>query len=292
MQLTPDNCQLNEEPCNHYLAFKLFHNGIPMGKGVITLITDFGDGSGYPGVMKGVIVTVNPDCQIIDISHQISPQDIEAAAFLLNNTYTYFPEHSVHVVVVDPGVGSERKPIILETDKYLFVGPNNGVFSFIFLTKGLKKVWEITNESCFLPAVSSTFHGRDIFAPVAARLSLGMPVAKIGKELQNFKTLENLEPEVSSGKIKGRILYVDHFGNLISNISKDLFCKWVAGRSFEIAVGQEVIRHISLAYADAKEKELLALFGSSQWLEVSVKNGNCRKELGLAKGAEISVHCT
>jgi len=120
-----------------------------MSKRIITLLTDFGDEGAYPGVMKGVILSVNPDCHIIDISHLVSPQNVEEAAFLLNNSCSYFPERSIHVVVVDPGVGSERKPILVETDKYWFVGPDNGVFSFVFLMEGFKKVWEITNKSYF-----------------------------------------------------------------------------------------------------------------------------------------------
>ena len=141
---------------------------------IITLITDFGDKSGYVGVMKGVILSINPDCQIVDITHHISPQDREEAAFVLKSAYPFFPPDSIHLVVVDPGVGSERKPIIIESGTHWFVGPDNGVFSFIFLMEGFKQVWEITNTHYFLPRVSSTFHGRDIFAPIAAHLSLGV----------------------------------------------------------------------------------------------------------------------
>ncbi len=261
-----------------------------MGKErIITLTTDFGDESGYAGVMKGVILTVNPDCQIIDITHRVSQQDVEEAAFLLNNSFSYFPEHSIHVVVVDPGVGSERKPILVETDKYWFVGPDNGVFSFMFLMEGFKKVWGITNKSYFLPEVSSTFHGRDIFAPVAAHLSLGVSAEELGKELKGFVMLKDLEPKVEAGVIKARVVYADHFGNLISNISKDLFSRLVADKSFNISVGGEMIQKLSLSYADVRDGEVLALFGSSRWLEISVKNGNCQKELDIKKGAEINI---
>lgn len=261
-----------------------------MGKErIITLTTDFGDESGYAGVMKGVILTVNPDCQIIDITHRVSQQDVEEAAFLLNNSFSYFPEHSIHVVVVDPGVGSERKPILVETDKYWFVGPDNGVFSFMFLMEGFKKVWEITNKSYFLPEISSTFHGRDIFAPVAAHLSLGVSAEELGKELKGFVMLKDLEPEVETGVIKARVVYADRFGNLISNISKDLFNRLVADKSFNISVGGKTIQKLSLSYADVRDGEVLALFGSSQWLEISVKNGNCQKELDIKKGAEINI---
>ena len=258
-------------------------------KGVITLITDFGEESGFAGVVKGVILTINPNCQIIDISHQISPQCIEEAAFLLHNAYSYFPKHSIHVVVVDPGVGSDRKPILVETDRYWFVGPDNGVFSFVFSMKGFKKVWEIANKRYFLPEVSSTFHGRDIFAPVAAHISLGVPAEKLGKELRRFVMLKDLEPRISAGMIKAKVIYIDHFGNLVCNVSQDLFTKLGAGKSFRITVGGRTIQRLSLSYADAEDGEILALFGSSRWLEISLKDGNCQRALQVKKGAAVDV---
>jgi len=257
---------------------------------VITLITDFGDEAGYAGVMKGVILNINPNCQVIDITHHVSPQDIEEAAFLLHNVYSYFPDHSIHIVVVDPGVGSERRPILVETDRYWFVGPDNGVFSFVFSEKGFKKVWEITNKHYFLPDLSFTFHGRDIFAPIAAHLSLGVSTREMGEEQRRFIMLKNLEPEISEGMIKARVVYIDRFGNLVSNLSKDLFTKLAVGKCFTIAVGGKVIRNLSLTYADAKEGEAFALFGSSGWLEISVKNGNCQRELNVKKGTEIDIY--
>lgn len=263
-----------------------------MSKRIITFLTDFGDEGGYPGVMKGVALSINPDCHVIDMTHQVSPQNIEEAAFLLNNCCSYFPEQSIHVVVVDPGVGRKRKPILVETDKYWFVGPDNGVFSFVFSMEGFKAVWQITNKSYFLPEVSSTFHGRDIFSPVAAHLSLGVPPEKLGKELKEFVVLKDLEPTLKAGAIKAKVVYVDHFGNLISNVSKDLFGQFVADKPFRIAVGGKMIQKLSLSYADGRDGEVLALFGSSRWLEISVRNGNCQRELGIRKGAEIDVVIT
>jgi hypothetical protein len=259
-------------------------------KRVITLVTDFGNESGYAGVMKGVILTINQNCQVIDITHQISPQDIEEAAFLLYNTYSYFPEHSIHVVVVDPGVGSDRRPIVVETDKYWFVGPDNGIFSLLFSVKGLKKVWEITNKRYFLPEVSSTFHGRDIFAPIAAHLSLGVPAKELGREVKKFIRLKDIEPKVLKGMIKAKVIHVDRFGNLVSNIFQDLFNKVVADKSFSITVAGRKIQKLSLSYAEAKDDEILALFGSSHWLEISLKDGNCQKALQVKKGAAVEIH--
>ena len=256
---------------------------------IITLITDFGDKSGYVGVMKGVILSTNPDCRIVDITHQISPQDREEAAFVLKNAYAFFPPETIHLVVVDPGVGSERKPILIESGTHRFVGPDNGVLSFAFLMEGFKKVWEITNTRYFLPRVSSTFHGRDIFAPVAAHLSLGISAHDLGEELKHCVRLEALEPEIRKGVIKARVVYTDHFGNVISNISYTLFNAMVADKPFRITIGETVIETISPSYASAREGEIIALFGSSQQLEIAVRNGNCQKTLQVEKGAEISV---
>jgi S-adenosylmethionine hydrolase len=256
---------------------------------IITLITDFGDKSGYVGVMKGVILSTNPDCRIVDITHQISPQDREEAAFVLKSAYPFFPPETIHLVVVDPGVGSIRKPILIEAGTHWFVGPDNGVLSFAFLTEECKEVREITNTRYFLPRVSSTFHGRDIFAPVAAHLSLGVPAHALGEELKHCVLLEALEPEILEGVIKARVVYADHFGNVISNISYTLFNAVVADKPFRITIGETVIETISPSYADAREGEIIALFGSSQQLEIAVRNGNCQRTLQIEKGAEISV---
>jgi S-adenosylmethionine hydrolase len=261
-----------------------------MGKTrIITLITDFGEASGYVGIMKGVILSINPECHIIDITHHISPQDREEAAFVLQSVYPFFPPNTVHLVVVDPGVGSTRKPIIVESSQNWFVGPDNGVFSFIFLNDQQKKVWEITNDEYFLSPVSPTFHGRDIFAPIAAHLSSGIRTQVLGKELEHFVQLEGLEAAVHQDTLEGRIVFIDHFGNLVSNISYKLFTRVVGKNPFQITVGKRVIRRIHPTYSDAEEGEILALFGSSQQLEISVRNGNCQRLLNVSKGLQISV---
>ena len=256
---------------------------------IITLITDFGEASGYVGIMKGVILSINPECRIIDITHHISPQDREEAAFVLKSVRPFFPPGTIHLVVVDPGVGSARKPIIVESSQHWFVGPDNGVFSFIFLDDQQKKVWEITNDRYFLSPVSPTFHGRDIFAPIAAHLSSGISTHVLGKELDHFVQLEGLEPEVHQDMLKGRIVFIDHFGNLVSNISHKLFTSVVGDNPFQITVGNRVLRRIYPTYADAEDGEVLALFGSSQQLEISVRNGNCQRLLNVSKGFQVSV---
>ena len=255
----------------------------------ITLITDFGEASVYVGIMKSVLLSINPECHIIDITHHISPQDREEAAFVLKSAHPFFPPDTIHLVVVDPGVGSARKPIIVETARSWFVGPDNGVFSFIFLEDQKKRVWEITNERYFLSPVSSTFHGRDIFAPIAAHISSGVSILEIGKELRDFVQLEGLEPEVHQDMLKGRIVFIDHFGNLVSNISHKLFTRVVGKNPFQIIVGNRVLRRIYPTYSDAEDGEVFSLFGSSGQLEISVRQGNCQKLLNVSKGLQVSV---
>jgi S-adenosylmethionine hydrolase len=256
---------------------------------MITLITDFGDRGGYAGMMKGVILTINPRCTIVDISHHIAPQNIEEAAFVLGSAYSFFPEHTVHLVVVDPGVGGPRKPIIIESEKHRFVGPDNGVFSLVFARERITGVWEVAADRCEPSRVSPTFHGRDIFAPVAAQLTLGMPAGALGRKLQSWVRLETLEPEITEEMIKARVVSVDHFGNLTSNLSQDLFSRLVGSRPFRIAVGGSMLRKIDRSYSDVREGEVLALFGSSGLLEISVRNGNCRQRLQVTHGAPVEI---
>ena len=238
---------------------------------VITLITDFGDAGGYAGIMKGVILSINPQCQIVDITHHISPQDREEAAFVLQSVYPFFPSNSVHLVVVDPGVGSDRKPIIVKLDQNWFVGPDNGVFSFIYLKNQQNTVWEITNQQYCLSQVSSTFHGRDIFAPIAAHLSLGISPHVLGKKLEHYVELKGLEPEIRRDGLRARVVYIDHFGNLVSNLSRQLFTSTVGEKPFRIVVGGQEIKLISDTYSTAEDDKVMALFGSSGQRQVRVE---------------------
>ncbi len=240
-------------------------------------------------MMKGVILTINPRCTIVDITHHIAPRNIEEAAFVLGSAYSFFPEHTVHLVVVDPGVGGPRKPIIVESEKHCFVGPDNGVFSLVFTRERITGVREIAADQYEPSRVSPTFHGRDIFAPVAARLTLGMPAAALGRELHSWVRLETLEPEMAEGVIKARVVSVDHFGNLISNLSQDRFSRLAGSRPFRIAVGGSILRGIVRSYSDVREGEVLALFGSSGLLEISVRNGNCRQQLQVTRGAPVEI---
>ena len=260
-----------------------------MDRGVISLITDFGTRDGYAGVIKGVILKINPQVRLVDITHEVSPQDIFEAGFILKNSFKYFPNRSIHLVVVDPGVGSKRRAILVEAGDHFFIGPDNGVFTFIYESKSIKKVVELTNKRYFLPHISNTFHGRDIFAPAAAYLSNGVPLEDLGEICNDVVRFDIPEPETERGIIKGVILHVDRFGNLISNISEVLFRELVGKGMHEISIGGEGLGDIKGSYSEVIEGQALALFGSSGYLEVSVRGQDAREKLKLNKGSEVKV---
>jgi len=260
-----------------------------MGRGVITLITDFGTRDGYAGIIKGVILKINPQVRLVDITHEVSPQDIFEAGFILKNSYRYFPNMSIHLVVVDPGVGSRRRAILVETDNHFFIGPDNGVFTFIYEFERIKKIIELTNKRYFLPYISNTFHGRDIFAPAAAYLSKGTSLEDLGEICDDVVRFDIPRPETERGIIKGVVLHVDRFGNLISNIPEVLFRELVGKGRYEISIGGEVLEDIKGSYSEVKEGQALAVFGSSGYLEISVRGQNAREKLKLNKGNEVKV---
>ena len=270
---------------------------------VITLTTDFGTGEAYVAIMKGVILSINPAANIIDISHSIEPQNVLQAAFLLNVAYRYFPNQTVHMAIVDPGVGSERQGIILKTPSALFVAPDNGVLSYIInefspkgsslqisqglgevkLKKGLEAV-AITDPRFWRQPVSSTFHGRDIFAPVAAGLALGISPYEYGEKITSLHVFPTPKPSFDlQDNLVGHIRYVDHFGNLITDIKGgDL-----PGKDVIIEVGGDRIQGISSYYA--QNEGLMAILGSSGYLEISLGNGSACNFLGMGVGDEIRV---
>ncbi|HHT9159902.1 MAG TPA: SAM hydrolase/SAM-dependent halogenase family protein, partial [Candidatus Brocadiaceae bacterium] len=195
---------------------------------VITLLTDFGNQDAYVGVMKGVITGINPLANIIDICHNIPPQDVFNAAYLLYTSYKYFPRGTIHVAVVDPGVGSRRDIVCVVTKDYFFLVPDNGILSFIIQDEKPKSIFRITNSKYFLPSPSNTFHGRDVFAPVSAHLSLGAKLRQLGIKINQLKQLDIPKPDYKkTGQLEGQVIYIDRFGNLISNITKEYLVKGV-----------------------------------------------------------------
>ena len=275
---------------------------------IVTLTTDFGFSDVYVAVMKGVILGISPEASIIDITHSIKPQNILQAAFVLNTAYRYFPRQTVHVAIVDPGVGSERQGIIVKTPSAFFVAPDNGILSYVIndlcptegrgegrlawypesleritLMKGLEAV-AITDPRFWRHPVSPTFHGRDIFAPVAAGLSLGISPYEFGDKTYSLHVFPIPQPIVDSrGDLTGQILHVDHFGNLITNIrSSDL-----PQGDIIIEAGGEYIRGLSRYYDEGET--LMAVIGSSGYVEVSLKNGRASDFLSMTLGDEIKV---
>jgi len=236
---------------------------------IITLTTDFGDEDYYVGAMKGVILGINSDSNIVDITHKIPRHDIFKAAITIRNFSRYFPEDSIHVVVIDPGVGSERKPIAIETEHGVFVGPDNGVFSFIMESVEKSDIYEITNSDFMLDNASCTFHGRDIFAPVAAHTSKGIDICEVGVKIASPVLLNISKPIENEAGIHGEVIYTDSFGNLVTNITTEMLngCK-------SICIDNFVIDAVASSYRDVKTGELLAIIGSSGYLEISVNQGS------------------
>ncbi len=270
---------------------------------VITLTTDFGTDDAYVATMKGVILSINPGVAIVDICHSIQPQNIGQAAFVLSTAYHYFPEGTIHIVVVDPGVGTERRAVLLVTPSAFFIAPDNGVLSYIIeeasiemegqppsigegqreLGHGLQ-AFDLTNPHFWHHPVSATFHGRDIFAPVAAHLSSGTPAQDFGEPTDTLFTFPLPRPQIKEdGVLAGYVIHIDHFGNLITTFKMEDLPK---GRIF-IEVAGHIIEDISQSYAEASE--LLAIIGSSGNLELSLKNGSAARLLRAKIGNEVSI---
>jgi S-adenosylmethionine hydrolase len=255
---------------------------------VITLTTDFGLADGYVGTMKGVILSIDPTATIVDISHDISPQDVREAAYTLYAAYPYFPQGTVHVVVVDPGVGSERRAIALRTPRATFVAPDNGVLSYVVAGEDAEEIVNLTNPRYHLLPISRTFHGRDIFAPAAAHLARGIPLTELGQPLAEMVTFPLPRPQVRpDGTIVGQVIHVDRFGNLITSImSKDLADHPLL-REGTIKIKGQSIREIANHYTEGMSGKLLALIGSSDHLEIAVAGGSASKILAARVGDEV-----
>jgi S-adenosylmethionine hydrolase len=260
---------------------------------VISLLTDFGLQDHFVGTMKGVILSINPDAEIIDISHNIPPHDIFQAAFLLKSSCPYFPAHTIHVVVVDPGVGTSRRPIIVSTsgERGYFIAPDNGVLSYLYAEGDIGEVREITADHYFLKPRSGTFDGRDVFAPVAAWLSKGVSVSSFGEPITAYKQFEVPEPILMQPDVlRCNVIYIDRFGNLVSNLSRQRFeehLKTSQNRQCGFRLGQQNVSKICNSYAEGQQGELMAIFGSSGFLEFSVNQGNASKLTEVGIGGNI-----
>jgi S-adenosylmethionine hydrolase len=249
---------------------------------IITLLTDFGVRDAYVGSMKGVILSLCPQAQLVDLSHEVPPQAIGAGAFLLKSAIPCFPKETIHLAVVDPGVGSSRKAIAFKSHGHFFVGPDNGLFPAALGEWEIEKAVELTEKKFHLQNPSSTFHGRDLFAPVAAHLARGVPFSKLGQKLNRWAQGEIPKPRQTRTGYAGQVLWIDHFGNLITNFEKRHL-----SRGSRLKVGQTTIHHYGSHYAAVKPGEPLALMGSSGYWEISVNGGFASQKLGIHLGAPV-----
>ena len=255
---------------------------------LITLTTDFGTSSPYSAVMKGVILSINPDATIVDLTHSIRPQDIHHANYFIKTAASHFPPCSIHVCVVDPGVGSERTPLYLEANDQRFVGPDNGIFTGV-IRKANKQVVarRLADHRYWLPRVSNTFHGRDIFAPVAAHLSLGLDPSLLGPEHHSPIELPSCSAVTFGKRWQGVVQFVDDFGNLITNIPACKLKQLPQKVSVAGAPGG-ILRWVS-TYSEAATGELVSLFSSDGYFEIAEVNGNASKRLGVTTGAVVEL---
>jgi S-adenosylmethionine hydrolase len=260
-----------------------------MARPIITLLTDFGWGDGHIGVMKGVILRLNPDCRIIDLAHQVTSHDVMGAALVLGQTYAFYPPGTIHLVVVDPGVGSARKPIVVKAGDYLFVGPDNGCFTLVLKQEQSVQAYELVDKRFRLPRVSQTFHGRDIFAPAAAHLSLNIAPEEMGPAvaISDLTGLSIPEPLLDGEGLLGEVIQVDSFGNLITNISQQELGKFARDSLIEIKIKGERIKGLKQSYEEGKAGEVICLWGSAGLLEIAQKEKNLHRERGWERGEKV-----
>lgn len=257
--------------------------------GIITLMTDFGLGSHYVAAMKGVILSYSPRAQIVDITHAIGPQDIRQGAWTLAEVADRFPAGTIHVAVVDPGVGSERRIVWAAIGQQYYIAPDNGLLSRLALRSPPDKMIAIEAPRFWLPSVSSTFHGRDIMAPVAAQLSLGLEPDELGRRLDKLVMLDWPEVKVLPGKIQGRVSSIDSFGNLITDITAEMLRDTPTGETTRVSCDEHETAGIFRAYADQPPMTLLALIGSSGYLELAIVGDSAAAMLGIRSGTPVTV---
>jgi S-adenosylmethionine hydrolase len=255
---------------------------------LITLTTDFGYRDPFVGIMKGVIAGINPNARVIDLSHDIPPQDIMAGALTLRHSVPYFPRGTIHVAVIDPSVGSARRPLLIECNGNYFVGPDNGVLSLALEGQQPQRIIHLSNSTYHLQPASATFHGRDIFAPVAAYLSLGIAAVAFGEPVETFVRLNLPEVSRTARGLVGEILYIDRFGNLFTNIcARDL--PGLASEKLAISMDNVAIRGLVSNYAAVADGEFVALINSWGLLEIAVYKGNAERRATAKVGDKVTL---
>ncbi len=263
-----------------------------MSRGIITLTTDFGTSDHYVGAMKGVILNINPEAQLVDICLDIQAYDVLEGAFAIAEAYSYFPSRTIHLVVVDPGVGTSRRPILVSTDKHFFVAPDNGVLSLVYDREENVMVRHITSQHYFREPVSHTFHGRDIFAPIAAWLSRQVDSDKFGEPITDHVRFHPPQPKkVNDRLLKGVVMRVDRFGTLTTNLKAADVAPLLTETPppFKIVIGKSEITRVKTNYGQGAPGEVFAILGSSGYLEIASNRASASATLGVGKGAEVGI---
>jgi S-adenosyl-L-methionine hydrolase (adenosine-forming) len=257
--------------------------------GVITLTTDFGSADYFVGAMKGAILSTNPDARIVDLTHEVPAQDVAGGAFTLLAAYKSFPNRTVHVAVVDPGVGSTRRGIVVEAGRQFFVGPDNGIFSYIYEREPQYTVYELSNGKYFRTPVSATFHGRDIFAPVAAALAKGVQPATLGRKVTDPVKLASLTPEIQDNKLQARVIHIDRFGNCVTNITPQELTKGaIAAGAVLIVKGRKITSFRNFFAEKTNDRsKVFCVWGSAGFLEIAAQNSSAARILKVQTGTTL-----
>lgn len=259
-------------------------------RALITMTTDFGNADYFVAAMKGAVYSINPAAEIVDITHAIPPHDIYSAAFTLMCCYADFPRNTIHLVVVDPGVGSARRPIMVMTDDHNFIGPDNGVFSYIYQRAHVNRIVHLTTEHYFRQPVSNTFHGRDVFAPAAAYTSKLVDWRMMGESIGDPVRFNIPAPVVlSEGQIRGTVLHVDRFGNLVTNITPAELTAERMRAGARVRIGKHEGLRVLTHFAEANQNELFAYFGSAGFLEIAVPRQSAARIAEARRGVEVEV---
>jgi S-adenosylmethionine hydrolase len=255
---------------------------------IITLTTDYGTNDHLAGTLKGVILKIVPDATVVDITHQVNAFDLLDGALAIGSAYSYFPARTIHVVVVDPGVGTARRPLLVSAGNQYFVAPDNGVLSMIYEREHDVVARHANVEHYYLRPLSKTFHGRDIFAPVAAWLAKGAQIGSMGEEITDYKKFAMPKPKAANGHVKGVVMRVDAFGNLLTNFrAEDLPTGALAGGTIKFQVGTHSVTRIVDTFALGKKSEPVAFVGSSGYVEIGVNKGNASQALAIGRGAAV-----
>ncbi len=253
------------------------------------MLTDFGLQDHYVGTMKGVVLGICPEATIVDISHDIPPQDVMAGALELEAAYRYFPAATVFLAVIDPGVGSPRNAVAAEADGYRFVAPDNGVLSLVFDTAPPSRIVDLTEARYQLPRVGRTFEGRDRFAPAAAWLASGVDLARLGRPVALTGRLSRPTPRLTDGRIEGEVVRVDRFGNLITNITRAMLPMPAAGGTMGVHVADREVSNLVSTYAESEAAAICALFNSTDHLEIAINGGSAASQLQAGRGTSVHV---